>query len=346
MSITSSVHNPETAIIILNFRGVNDTIACIESLSNQSYKDFVTIVIDNRSGDNSYSELDEYNKNTQCNFVLLKNDKNLGFAGGVNVGIQYASTLKCKYVALLNNDALPDCDWLHHLVKTLTTSEDVGITTGLLLHQNGDTIDSTGEQFSTWGLAFPRDRNKLKSQASDDGYTFGATGGASLYKMALFNDIGLFDDRFFLYYEDLDVSFRAQLAGWKVYYNPLAIAYHKQGASTSKIPGLQVYSHFKNTPLLFAKDIPISLVLPIGVRFTFAYIMMFGNALINGNCKPAVKGWMMSVYLFWFHAIPARRKIQRKRKVSDEYIRSILWPDLPPDQTGLRKFRQIFTGKK
>lgn len=346
MSTSSSTHNHKTAVLILNYRGVNDTIECVKSVKNQSLASFATVVIDNGSNDGSYEKLKEYKDKSKADFTLIKSERNLGFAGGVNIGIRYALDRKFEYIALLNNDAKPHPDWLKYLMETMDSSKDIGAATCLLLHQDGKTIDSTGEQFSTWGLAFPRDRNRTTNLAHTGGLTFGATGGASLYRLAMLKDIGLFDEHFFLYYEDLDVSFRAQLASWKVSYNPSAVAYHKQGASTSKIPGLQVYSHFKNTPLVIVKNVPASLLLDIGGRFMIAYTMMLSNAIAKGNGVPAIKGWLASIPLFWLHALPARFKIQRERKVSSNYIQSILWSDLPPDQTGLRKFRSFFTGKK
>ncbi len=128
-------------------------------------------------------------------------------------------------------------------------------------------------------------------------------------------------------------------------YTSRAIAYHKQGATSDKIPGFTVYQTFKNLPLFFTKNIPLGLLLSTWPRFTLAYTLMLGNAIKNGNGIPALKGWGVQVYYFWFHALPSRWTIQRNKRVSTEYIRSILWPDLPPDQTGLRKFRKIFTGK-
>ena len=131
-----------------------------------------------------------------------------------------------------------------------------------------------------------------------------------------------------------------------MYYTKAAVAYHKQGATSSKIPGFTIYQTFKNLPLFYIKNMPLSLIFRTGSRFTFAYCLMLGNAIKNGNGIPALRGWLAQIPLFWFHALPERRRIQRSKKVSDKYIKSILWPDLPPDQTGLRKFRSLFTGKR
>jgi len=337
---------PRAAIVVLNYKAIEDTLACIESLMHQSYKDFHIIVVENGSRDTSAVELHKLEKKYPEKITVLYNEHNLGFTGGVNTGIEWAQNHQYPYVALFNNDAIADRIWLESLVTKIETSKELGIVTSLLLRQDGNTIDSTAEQYSTWGLAFPQNRDKPVTEAPQEALIFGATGGASLYRMEMLRDIGVFDESFFAYYEDVDLSFRAQLAGWKIMYTPNAIAYHKQGATSNKMPGgFTIYQTFKNLPLLFTKNVPRGLLFSVGIRFWFAYIMMLGHAIKKGRGWPALKGWIKSIQLFWTSALPARRKIQSNKKVSTAYIRSILWPDLPPDQTGLRKVRKFFTGK-
>lgn len=331
------------AIVVLNWNGINDTLACLDSLLKQSYKDFRIVVVDNGSKDNSKELLDKYQAGHADMVDVVYNPVNYGFAGGVNTGIEWALNEDFDYVALFNNDATADENWLKSLVSA-ASDKKVGISTGLLLHEDGKTIDSTGDWVSKWGMAFPRNRGDNADKAPKAGEVFSATGGASLYKTALFKDIGLFDEDFFAYYEDSDVSFRAQLAGWKVVYTPKAIAYHKQGASSKKVPGFTVYQAFKNLPLLFIKNVPRGLLLSVGVRFYLAYFLILINAIVKGNGGPALKGAWMS-FLLGFKKLGERRQIQKNRRVSSDYIKSILWDDLPPEQTGIRKFRKIFTGK-
>lgn len=331
------------AIVVLNWNGITDTLTCLDSLLEQTYKDFRVVVVDNGSKDNSKELLDRYQAGHADKVDVIYNPVNFGFAGGVNTGIEWALNEGFDYVALFNNDATADKNWLKSLVEA-AGDKKIGISTGLLLHEDGKTIDSTGDWFSKWGLAFPRNRGDGVDKAQKAGRVFSGTGGASLYKTALFKDIGLFDEDFFAYYEDVDVSFRAQLTGWKVVYTPKAIAYHKQGASSKKIPGFTVYQAFKNLPLLFIKNVPRGLLLSIGVRFYLAYFLILVNAIAKGNGGPALKGAWMS-FVLGFKKLGERRQIQKNKRVSSDYIKSILWDDLPPDQTGIRKFRKIFTGK-
>ena len=333
------------AVVVLNYKGIEDTISCLASLAQQTLKDFTIIAVENGSGDNSREEFKKLEKQYGSKLHTIYNKENLGFAGGVNCGIRWALENNYDKIALFNNDAVAEPDWLEQLLKT-SDKEQAGITTGLLLHEKGDTIDSTGDWYTTWGLPFPRNRNDRASKAPGQEPVFSASGGASLYRAEVFNDIGLFDEDFFAYYEDTDISFRAQLAGWKIIYTPKAIAYHKQGATSGRMPGgFTVYQTFKNLPILFIKNVPRGLLFSIGIRFWFAYTMMLGHAIKKGRGSAALKGWLKSIQLFWASGLRERRKIQQHKKVSTDYIRSILWHDLPPDQTGLRKVRRVFTGK-
>lgn len=334
------------AVVVLNWNGIEDTEECLSSLAKQSFRDFHIILVDNGSVEkNTEAKLESFTDRYGELVTIIRNPENQGFAGGVNTGIRWVFKANYDYVALLNNDATAANDWLEKLVES-ADKRGSGITTGLLLHSDGKTIDSTGDWCSVWGLPFPRNRNDPQDEAPDSQKVFSGSGGASLYSVKMMKEIGLFDETLFAYYEDTDVSFRAQLYDWEVYYTNQAIAYHKQGATSSKIPGFAVRQTFKNLPIFYIKNMPTSLLLSTGPRFTLAYVLMLGNAIKNGNTIPALTGWLQQIPLFWFHALPARHKIQRDKRVSDDYIRSLLWPDLPPDQTGLRKFRSLFTGKK
>jgi len=329
----------DTAVIVPNLNGIDHIKECLHSLTNQSVS-LTIVVVENNSTDGSA----EFISTNYPDVILLRQPTNLGFAGGVNAGIRYAISGNFQYIALFNNDAIADKNWAKELRAVFDNYPHLGIVTGLLLNSSGKRIDSTGEFYSKWGLSFPRNRGTKVAKAPGAGMVFGATGGASLYKTALFKDIGLFDEDFFAYYEDADISFRAQLASWKVAYTPKAFAYHKQGATSSKIPGFTTYQTFKNLPLLFIKNVPRGLLFTVGFRFYFVYWLILLNAITKGSGTPALKGAWMSLVL-GTKKLSERRDIQAKKRVSTDYIRNILWNDLPPDQTGMRKLRKILTGK-
>lgn len=331
-------------IVVLNWNGIDDTEACVASLLKQSYKNFEILVVDNGSKDDSVTRLQALQAAHKDKLRLLVNSKNLGFAGGVNTGISYALVHNYDAVALFNNDATADPLWLESLEKEL--SDEYSVTTGLLLHEDGKTIDSTGDFYSTWGIGFPRGRDTATENAVESGPVFSGSGGSSLYKTSLFKEIGLFDETFFAYYEDTDISFRAQLAGHTIYYTKDAVAYHKQGATSSKVPGFTVYQTFKNLPLLFWKNIPFKLLLAVGLRFLLLYTLIFLSAVKKGSGWPALKGVFASIGLFWTHALWQRITIQKSKKITAKQLWVLLYHDLPPEQTGMRKFRSLFTGKR
>jgi len=334
------------AVVVLNYKGIEDTLSCFDSLLKQTYQNFHIVIIDNNSDDGSIEKLKNLEQKHNKLLTVIPNETNKGFAGGVNTGISWAIENDFPYVALFNNDAVADKGWLTHLMKSFRLNTMIGIVTCLLLHKDGKTIDSTGDWISKWGLPFPRNRNDNTKIAPESEYIFSASGGASVYKTELFKEIGLFDENFFAYYEDNDVSYRAQLTGWKVYYEKQAVAYHNQGATSKRMPGhFAVKQTFKNLPLLYIKNTPKGLLLTVGIRFYLAYFLMLANAVAKGKGKAALSGYALSIFLFWRSGLLKRRIIQKDKKVSTDYIRSMLWPDLPPDQTGLRKVRKLFTGK-
>lgn len=333
------------AIIVLNWNGADDTLACVESLMAQTTVPDI-ILVDNFSSDDSVERFESYiTGHPDSSIYLIKNPVNSGYAGGENVGIRYALSEGYAYIGTLNPDATADQRWTHALVDELDTHPGLGIVTGILARSDRKTVDSTGDFYTTWGIPGPRGRDGLLVDApKEPEYIFGATGGGFVARREVFEKIGLFDEKFFMYFEDVDLCFRAQLTDYKVRYIPDALAYHKLSASTNKVPGLAVTQTFKNLPMLFVKNVPLKLAVSMYPRFVLAYTLILGHAIVKGRGVPALKGWLLS-WKNLIHMFRERRRIQSSRTVSDEYIASIILHDIPPEQTGLRKFRSLFTGR-
>ena len=326
------------ATIVLNWNGEDDSLACIAALKRQNQKHTI-IAVDNNSDDSFVATL----KKRHPDVVLLENKENLGFSGGQNTGIRYVLEQEFSYVALINNDAVPDKDWLKELIQTADKTL-AGIVTGKLMRTNGD-IDSTGDTYTTWGLAYPRGRDAEDTgQYEQQEEVFGASGGASLYRVSMLRDIGMFDEDFFAYYEDVDLSFRAQLAGYKVVYEPKAIAHHKVGASSSKVSGLTTYMTIKNLPWLFVKNVPLGLVPKIAPRFFIAYWSIVTSFIAKGRFMPVIKGLSVTTIKLPKKLLE-RWRIQRNKRVSTHYISSIMTHDLPPNATKLRRLRNLIRRK-
>jgi GT2 family glycosyltransferase len=293
------------------------------------------VVVDNGSKDESLNIIE----NEYPGAVLIRHSKNKGFSGGVNAGIKYAIEQKATYVALLNNDAVAEKYWLTHLVEFLDNSPKAGIATSKICDDKKTHLDSTGDLYTIWGLPFPRGRGEPYSTKYDkDTWVFGASGGASLYRVKMLEGIGLFDESFFAYYEDVDLSFRAQLAGWKVGYVPNAEVLHEISATSSQIKDFATYHTLKNLPLLLWKNVPWSLMPKIWPRLVLAYGGFVASTLARGQFGALLKGLFMGIIL-WPKALAQRYKIQKNRKVYVSYINSMITHDLPPNADKLRVFR-------
>src|SRR5665811_2212163 len=191
-------------VVVPNWNGADCLAACLDSLLAQSVKPRVIVVV-NGSADGSLELLKKY-----PGVEVIKHDVNKGFAGGVNAGFRRAIEDGVKYVATLNNDAVADKGWLEQLMAVFDKNPEVGIVTSKILDAKGQKIDSTGDYLTVWGLPYPRGRGEPELDKYDEQVDiFAASGGASLYRVKMLKEIGLFDEDFFAYYEDVDLSFRA-----------------------------------------------------------------------------------------------------------------------------------------
>lgn len=338
-------HTPQArirsvAVIVPNWNGADRLPACIRSLAAQDHEQFEIVVVENGSTDRSRDVLDDLAAEVApLKLTVLHNETNLGFAGGVNRGIRHAMDFGFDAIAMFNNDATADRHWLRHLVAELDAHPDASIVTGRLLMAGGATVDSTGDFYTTWGLAFPRDRDQPSQPVRASGYVFGASGGASLFRTALFRDVGLLDEVFFAYFEDVDLSFRAQLAGHRVFYTEHAVAFHDQGATSRSLSGFGATQFFRNLPLLLVKNVPTRLLVPIAARFMFVYVLMIANSFRRGSGAAALRGAARGVGVVTRHGFARRRAVQRTRRIPIRAVREILWPGLPPGMRVLRGTR-------
>jgi GT2 family glycosyltransferase len=337
MISSMSKNSPPIAVVVPNWNGADRLAACLDSLLAQSLPCRV-IVVDNGSVDGSLKLLEKYQ-----DLEVILNEVNEGFTGGVNPGFQRAIDDDLKYVATLNNDAVADKDWLKNLAAILDKNPHVGIVTSKILDGKGKKLDSTGDYLTVWGLPYPRGRGESDLDKYDDQTeVFAASGGASLYRVRMLREIGLFDQDFFAYYEDVDLSFRAQLADWKVRYAPTATVKHQIGATSSQLKGFATYQTLKNQQLVLYKNLPGKFWWRVGWRFTLAHSLFLLRAIGRGQGWPALKGDLKGSYLM-LKEHSARKQLQRARKVKDSYVWShLLVHDLPPNAHNLRRLRGVW----
>ena len=322
------------AVVVLNWNDAKLLPSSVGSLLKQTVKCDV-IVVDNASEDNSKSVIENFGDKV----TPLWNSKNRGFAGGVNTGIRYALKQGYKYVALLNNDAVADKNWIKYLVGELIEDPTLGSVACSLLSDNGNKYDSTGDYYTTWGLPFPRGRGeKVKGQYDNDQFIAAVSGGASMFKAEFFKDVGLYDEDFFAYYEDVDLGLRGQLRGWSSKFVPKAKVFHATGSTSSRVPGFTTYQTLKNLPWIIIKNVPLRHFFSISIRFKLAYFGFVLSAIRRGQIGVTLKGVLVSaVYVpkkLW-----QRYTIQSSKKISSNQFFSLLVHDLPPNATKLRALR-------
>ncbi len=251
---------PRVSIIIVNYNGSGLITSCLQSIEKQLFTDYEIIVIDNASSDGSLEEVRTFlgertiGKQTE----IIASRENLGFAGGNNEGFRHA---RGEYIALLNNDAEADAAWLSELVGAMDNDRAVGICASKMLVFGTNIIDSAGDGFATSLKGFKRGEGEEGETYSRQEYVFGACAGAALYRTAMLQETGFFDEAFFLIHEDTDLNFRAQRAGWKVLYVPSAVVHHKVRSSIGHMSDSAVYYTLRNSEYVRIKNIPLMVFL-------------------------------------------------------------------------------------
>ncbi len=215
------MNQPKISVIIPNWNGKKYLKTCFDSLRNQSFKNFEIILIDNGSQDSSTEFLRE--NYPEVRIIALPD--NVGFSKAVNVGIKKA---RGEWIVLLNNDTETHPDWLQNLkLATEKYPQYYFFASKILCFDQRDIIDSAGDGLYINGVAYRRGHHQKDSKEFDEEIeVFGPCGAAALYKKKLFDEIGYFDEDFFAFYEDVDLNFRAQLAGFRCMYITSAVVYH------------------------------------------------------------------------------------------------------------------------
>jgi len=224
--------NKLVGIVIINYNNLKSTIECLNSLAKINYKNFFVVIVDNESKEekiNNLSNMFHYKT------VVLKNEKNIGFAAANNIGILKAIELKADYILLLNNDTIVKLDFLNYLIKTVT--EEKSIVGSLILNYYNQDIWYAGGRFNKFkGTGYHV--YQVNSTITETDYITGCT---LLVPSVAFKEVGLLDERLFLYGEDLDFCLRCKTKGYKMLVNSKSIVYHKIGLSSRNNLGLKTY---------------------------------------------------------------------------------------------------------
>ncbi len=242
---------PLVSLIVLTYNGKEDTIEFLESLKKTDYPNYEIIVVDNASTDGTTEAVIKKFKNIK----VIENKKNLGFAGGMNSGIKES---KGKYVVLLNNDFVASQkEWLSLLVNAVESDDIVGIAIPMILYYDTDIIESLGKTMpgiftkliSTTFLLGHKKKDKGQFREKIE-----IVAGNGLVRRDVFEDIGLLDEKMFIYFEEMDFSFRARQAGYKVICEPRSKLWHKGSATIKEGSYFAIYHNYKNKIRFILKD--------------------------------------------------------------------------------------------
>lgn len=268
----------DVSVIIPNYNGEKYIANCLDSILSQSsfeLEKMEIIVIDDCSNDSSVSIINEYK-----NVTLLENPVNSGFDKSVNQGILASSG---KYCLLLNNDVVVDPEFIKYLYVHIDENPNVfSVSSKMIRFHERDKLDDAGDFYNILGWGYKRGDGKSLNSYDKPTTIFSTCAGAGIYRRAVIDEIGLFDEDFFAYMEDVDISYRGLIYGYKNRYEPKAICYHIGSATTAEG---QKYSPFKvqisarNNIYVAYKNMPI-LQLIINspfliVGFLIKYLLFF-----------------------------------------------------------------------
>ena len=296
----------KVTIVIPNYNGKHFMEPCLSSLSEQTYKNFHILVVDNASSDGSI----EYMEENYPDIELIKLQKNFGFSKAVNIGIQHSRT---PYVILLNNDTTVDTRYVEEMVKAIEKSPKIfSVSSKMIQMYHPELIDSAGDLYTLlgWGVCRGCGRPVSNYQKYDEIFT--ACAGAAIYRRSVFDEIGYFDENHFAYLEDIDIGYRARIYGYYNMYCPTALVYHVgSGTSGSKYNSFKVklaarnnlYLNYKNMPALQLVLNFIPLAIGYFVKYLFFCKIGFGKDYKEGfieglQTAKQQKIWQVHIILF------------------------------------------------
>lgn len=270
-------------VIIPHFNKLSLLKECIYHLECQSFKTFDIMIVDNGSDDGSAEYLfDISNKNSSIHYTLL--NENMGFAYAVNKGLEYSINNNYDYSILLNNDAFVQEDFVNKLYFSIITSKSIFAVSSLMLRfDDKDKIDSFGDYYTLFGWSFQGHIGEDYRDIENDEEAFSACGGAAIYNNEIIKKIGGFDDKFFAYLEDIDISYRARLNGYKILTCRAAKCYHLGSSTTgSKYNEFKVRISARNNIYLIFKNMPLAQILINSFPLFVGHIIKFVFFLFKG----------------------------------------------------------------
>lgn len=325
------MNTPDVSVIVVTWNGRQHLDACLGAVAAQRGVRLETVLVDNASTDGTV----DYVRGRHPAVRIVALPDNRGFAGGNNAGVADA---RAPIVAFLNNDTIADPGWLQALVAGLDQASGFALVTSRIVYMHDpQVIDSAGDGFLRAGGAFKRLHGMPAADAAEPLEVFGMCGAACLMPKSVFHELGGFDEDFFASHEDVDLSYRARLRGYRVRYVPDAIVRHQGSATLGRQSARAVYYGQRNLEWVYLKNSPASILLRTAaghVAYNVAAAIHFARAG-QGLAFIRAKGAALA-------ALPAtlrkRAAVQRARCVTAGEI----WRVLEPRWLGLKRREKRF----
>lgn len=306
------------AVVIVNFNGERLLPECLAALAAQTVAPDEIVVADNGSRDGSLALLRTQHPHVRA----LALGRNLGFGGGANRGVRATAA---PWVCVLNSDATPAPDWLAQLVAAPRDERTWALGSVLVSAATGR-IESAGDQYSAAGFAYKLLRDRPLEELPRQPYrVFAAPGAAPVFRRDVFDALGGYEERFFLYYEDIDLAFRAVLTGWHALLVPTARVVHRLGATTRSHARARFYVA-RNSAWCAVRCLPRTGVRSLGRRWALELRTNRPRRL-----APVEVAGRLAGLVGLPRALRERRAIQRGRSASVQHVEALLRapPELP-----------------
>lgn len=302
---------------------------CLESLSLQTRNDFEVIVIDN-----SGKGLVRLN-GLAADALVIENSENAGFGEAINQGMRSSTA---PYLATLNDDAVPEPEWLDALLAAIEQRPDVGMCASQVRLFGEDRLDSTGMLVARDASSKQRGHGRPPGDFPVTEETLFPSGSAALYRRSLLDETGGFDPDFFLYCEDTDLGLRARWAGWKCLYVPAAVVEHHYSYSAGRASPVKAFYVERNRLFVLAKNFPIGMLLATPFasleRYLWhAWYLLRGRGSAarfraEGNAGPKMLWYVLRAHAEFLGALPRlwrqRRQIRAHAKITPAIFRHLL----------------------
>lgn len=313
--------DPFFSVLIVNYNAGELLQSAINSLKNQTFKDFELVLVDNNSSDSSIDDLD---LDGVPQVRVLREKENHGFARGNNLGAREAQG---KWLALLNPDAVADKDWLSEIRQATQRHEDCRVfACGQISMDEPELLDGAGDAYFAFGIPWRGGfEHPVSALPDEDSQCFSPCGASAVYERDLFLSLGGFDERFFCYCEDVDLGMRLQMSAEKCVFLPDAIVHHKGSATSGRYSYFTMYHGFRNRTWAYLKNMPLAvllLTLPGHIALMiYIYLRNMGHADLKGMRKGMWHGLKDGWSLRWQNDY----KVKPSRKATWNLMRSMAW---------------------